>query len=280
MLIIVSLSLLLATPTPADEAATYAAAGEAHLERAAIPGDHQLDEFDGAHKNFDSAYLVAEDPRYLCRALQVAEVVLARVAFTSDQERLSWAEVRQDDLDRLRQDAGKTRRANCRFDGASAPVQRRVALLTDADMPPPGAPLSATPESRGLKLSGPTRAPRRRDQAQMAVGATFTGLGLGFIGVMVGALSVQAQQAEAMRAIFDRARTAGELSDVDRGRADDLLADSIQTRHVAIGVGIAGAATLTTGITLLATRKLAARRFAVLPHGGPFGGGATVRLRF
>ncbi len=114
----------------------------------------------------------------------------------------------------------------------------------------------------------------------MAVGATFTGLGLGFIGVMVGALSVQAQQAEAMRAIFDRARTAGELSDVDRGRADDLLADSIQTRHVAIGVGIAGAATLATGITLLATRKLAARRFAVLPHGGPFGGGATVRLRF
>ena len=119
MLIIVSLALLLAAPTPADEAATYAAAGEVHLERAAIPGDHQLDEFDGAHKNFDSAYLVAEDPRYLCRALQVAEVVLARVAFTSDQERLSWAEVRQDDLDRLRQDAGKTRRANCRFDGAA-----------------------------------------------------------------------------------------------------------------------------------------------------------------
>ena len=44
MLIIVSLSLLLATPTPADEAANYAAAGEAHLERAATPGDHQLDE--------------------------------------------------------------------------------------------------------------------------------------------------------------------------------------------------------------------------------------------
>lgn len=279
MLILVSLSLLLAAPTPTDEAATYAAAGEAHLERAAIPGDHQLDEFEGAHKNFDSAYLVAEDPRYLCRALQVAEVVLARVAFASDQERLSWAELRQDDLERLRQDAAQTRRANCRFDAASAPIQRRVALLTDADVPP-GDPLLATPDGRGLEVSGPTRAPRRRDQAQMAVGATFTGLGLGFIGVMVGALSVQAQQAEAMRAIFDRARTAGELSEVDRGRADDLLADSIQTRHVAIGVGIAGAATLATGITLLATRKLAARRFAVLPHGGPFGGGATVRLRF
>ena len=88
------------------------------------------------------------------------------------------------------------------------------------------------------------------------------------------------REAAAMRAIFDRARAAGELSDLDRGRAEDLRADSVQTRNVAIGVGLTGAATLATGITLLATGKRAARRFAVLPHGGPFGGGAALRLRF
>ena len=48
-----------------------------HLERAAVPGEQQLDEFDGAHKNFDLAYLTANDPGHLCRALQVAELVLA-----------------------------------------------------------------------------------------------------------------------------------------------------------------------------------------------------------
>lgn len=280
MVVFALASILLAAPTPADDAANYAATGEAHLQRAATPGEHQLDEFEGAHKNFDSAYLVGDDPRYLCRALQVTEVVLARVAFASDQERLSWAELRDDDLDRLKQDAAKTRRENCRFDATAASAQRRVAMFTDADMPQ-GA--SSSPEHLArprFEPARPTPAQPRGARAQTAVGATFTGLGLGFVSLTAGALALHAQQAAAMRAIFDRARAAGELSDADRGRVEDLRADSIQTRNVAIGLGITGAATLATGITLLATGKRAARRFAVLPHGGPFGGGAALRLRF
>lgn len=282
MVTIVLVSLLFAAPTPADEAASLAATGEAHLQRAATPGDHQLDEFEGAHKNFDSAYLVGDDPRYLCRALQVTEVVLERVAFASDQERLSWAELRDDDLARLKQDAAKTGRENCRFDTSAAPTQRRVAMLTDADAPR-AEPSRTVPEHLArppFEAARPTQARRRGAQAQTAVGAAFTGLGVGLVGLMAGALGLQAQQAAGMRAIFDRARAAGELSDLDRGRVEDLRVDSVQTRHVAIGAGIAGAATLATGITLLATGKRAARRFAVLPHGGPFGGGATLRLRF
>ncbi len=282
MVAVLFVSLLFAAPTTADEAASFAATGEAHLQRAATPGDHQLDEFEGAHKNFDSAYLVGDDPRYLCRALRVTEVVLARVAFASDQERLSWAELRDDDLDRLKQDAAKTRRENCRFDASAAPAQRRVAMFTDADAPR-AAPSSTAPDHLTrppFEPARPTRPQRRSARAQTAVGATFTGLGLGLVGLMAGALGVQARQAAAMRAIFDRARAAGELSDLDRGRAEDLRADSVQTRNVAIGVGLTGAATLATGITLLATGKRAARRFAVLPHGGPFGGGAALRLRF
>jgi hypothetical protein len=280
MVIVVFVSLLLAGPTPADEAASLAANGEAHLQRAATPGDHQLDEFEGAHKNFDSAYLVGDDPRYLCRALQVTEVVLARVAFASDQERLSWVELRDDDLARLKQDAAKTRRENCRFDASAAPMLRRVAMLTDADAP--RAEPSSTALERLAQPLEPTRPipVQRGARAQTAVGATFTGLGLGLVGLMAGAIGLQAQQAAAMRSIFDRARAAGELSDLDRDRADDLRADSVQTRNVALAGGITGAATLATGITLLATGKRAARRFAVLPHGGPFGGGATLRLRF
>lgn len=272
--------ILLAAPMPADDAANYAATGEAHLQRAATPGEHQLDEFEGAHKNFDSAYLVGDDPRYLCRALQVTEVVLARVAFASDQERLSWAELRDDDLDRLKQDAARTRRENCRFDATAAPAQRRVAMFTDADMPHGASPWPehlARPPSEPAR---PTQAQPRGARAQIAVGATFTGLGLGLVSLTAGALALHAQQAAAMRAIFDRARAAGKLSDVERGRAEDLRAYSVQTRNVAIGVGITGAAALATGITLLATRKRAARRFAVFPHGGPFGGGAALRLRF
>ena len=73
MLAIALLPIMFVAPaelSPQDQAATYAAAAEAHLERAALPGEQQLDEFDGAHTNFDLAYLMAFDPAHLCRALQ------------------------------------------------------------------------------------------------------------------------------------------------------------------------------------------------------------------
>ena len=49
MLAIALLSVMFVAPGDvSSQAETYVAAGEAHLERAAVPGDQQLDDFDGA----------------------------------------------------------------------------------------------------------------------------------------------------------------------------------------------------------------------------------------
>lgn len=156
MLAIALVSVMFVAPTepsPQDQAKIYAAAAEAHLERA-VPGDQQLDELDGAHKNFDLAYLTTDDTRHLCRALQVAELALATVTFTDPQARLSWEEVQRDDLEGPRKQAATTERANCRHDAQGQAQQPRVAVLTDADFPPPAAPRASSPADSGQRAAG------------------------------------------------------------------------------------------------------------------------------
>src|SRR5690606_318956 len=77
------------------------------------------------------------DAKYLCRALAAAELALHTATFTTKQERLSWEELRRDDLTRLREDAAENERANCRYDASGKPSPPRVAMLTDADAPAP-----------------------------------------------------------------------------------------------------------------------------------------------
>jgi hypothetical protein len=265
-----------AEPSPQDQARTYAAAAEAHLERAAVRGDQQLDEFDGAHKNFDLAYLTADDTGHLCRALHVAELALTTVTFTDAQARLSWEEVQHDDLERLRKRAAETGRANCRYDARGEPQRPRVAVLTDADFPPPVAPhmLSPAPSERlTIDPLAPTPAQPRRWRTQTTVGAIFTGAGVGLVGVFAGAIGLRARYAEELRGIADNADITGELTASDRDRAAQINADSLQARNVAIGVGVTGAASLATGVALLATRKKTPRAVSL-------GGGAVLRLRF
>jgi hypothetical protein len=290
MLAIVLLPFIIAAPAssspkgdPNAQAEIYAAAGEGHLERAATPGERQLDEFEEAHKNFDLAYLTADDARHLCRALFAAEVALSTADFAEDQARLSWEEVRRDDLDRLRKNAAETRRSNCRFDAKGEPQRPRLAVMDDAEfslMSPPASSRSSHGDALQSDQAGPTPMQRRRWNAQTAAGAVFTGAGVGLVGVLAGVIGLQVRQAEAMRDIFDNARATGSLSDVDRGRADAIKADGIQTRNVAIGVGVAGAVSLVTGVALLATRTKAMRPVALLPYGGLLGGGAMLRMRF
>jgi hypothetical protein len=131
-----------------------------------------------------------------------------------------------------------------------------------------------------LDLSGSTPAARRRWQARTAAGAVLTGAGVGLAGVVAAMIGLRVRQAEELRDIFDNARATGDLSDLDRSRAETIKADSIQTRNVAIGAGVAGAASLATGIALLVTRKSTSRGVALVPYGGPLGGGAVLRLRF
>jgi|JI10StandDraft_1071094.scaffolds.fasta_scaffold27589_5 hypothetical protein len=286
MLAIALLSVMFVAPaevSPQEQARIYAAAGEAHLERAAVPGEQQLDEFDGAHKNFDLAYLTANDPGHLCRALQVAELVLATVTFTDPQPRLSWEELQREDLERLRKDAAQTGRANCRHDARVEPQRPRVAVLTDADFSTPVAPRASSPaDSERLSIDplAPTPTQRRRWKAQTAAGAILTGAGVGLVGMLAGAIGLRVRYAEELRGIANNADITGALAASDRGRAAQINADSLQTRNVAIGVGVAGAVSLATGIALLSTRKKAPHAVALMPYAGPLGGGAVLRLRF
>ena len=286
MLAIPLLSIMFVAPAelpPQAQAGIYAALGEAHLERAALPSEQQLDEFDGAHKNFDLAYLTVFEPAHLCRALQVADLVLATVTFTDPQPRLSWEEVQRDDIKRLREDAAQTGRANCRHDAHGQPQRPRVAVLTDADFPPPTAPRTSSPADTGRLLIeplAPTPTQRRRWKVQTVAGAIFTGAGVGLVGVLAGAIGLRVRYAEELRGIANNADDKGDLAASDRERAAQINTDSLQARNTAIGVGVASAISLATGVALLATRKKAPRAVALMPYAGPLGGGAALRLRF
>ena len=286
MLATALLSVMFVAPaqvSPQEQARIYAVVGQAHLERAAVSGEQQLDEFDGAHKNFDLAYLTAYDPGHLCHALQVAELVLATVTFTDPQPRLSWEEVRRDDLHRLQKDAVQTGRSNCRHDAHGEPQRPRVAVFTDNDFSPPVVPRSrslADSERLAIDLPEPTPRQPRRWNIQTVAGAIFTGAGVGLVGVLAGAIGLQVRNAAKLRDLANHAVVAGALTDAERDRAADIRADSLQIRNVALSVGVAGAASLATGVALLATRKKRPRAVALIPYGGPLGGGAVLRLRF
>lgn len=283
MLTLAILPLIFAVVAPAEQAevpqdaATYAAAGEEHLKRATTSTENQLDEFQSAHTNFDSAYLVDGATKYLCRALDVADLTLRAATFADEQERGFWQETRQDDLDRLQQDAAETGRANCRFDAPDKPP--RVALL-DADTPPALAP--TTSALHAADKGFPPSIAERRSRAQTGVGAVFTGAGIGLLGVLAGVLELERQRAGEVRGVIDAAKAEHRgYTPAEERRYFDLRDDLIRGRDVAIGVGVAGLVSLGTGVALLATRKKTrSRTYALQPYGGPQGAGAVLRLRF
>lgn len=238
----------------------YVAAGDAYVKLAALPGVDRRDALDQAHVNYDSDYMVTRSPRSLCSALGIAELVVEEGGFADDSEAEYWRDNVRDDLDRLLTDARTTRRPNCRFDGLGAPSRPRVAMLTDE------------------AFHGPD--PRRWRRHTIA-GGVFTGVGLGLSGVLIGALAVQGSNTATLRAMNERALAEGrDFTGTEVEYARRLYADGVRAQQVAIGVGIAGAITLTTGVALLATRKKTSRRFAIQPYGGLVGGGAMFRVQF
>lgn len=137
------LALVLVLSAPTGDAATaesFAASGEAHLLEAVSDG-HPLDAFDEAHKNFETAFLLGDDSRYLCRAVETAELAL-RTATMNKDTRTSWQEIWRDDMKRLRAEATKQGRANCRYHGQGDRLPPRVELLADAGGPPATEPAS------------------------------------------------------------------------------------------------------------------------------------------
>ncbi len=289
MLAIVFLSLVLsepqiATATGVSQAETFAAAADAHLKLATTSAERPLDEFHNAHTKFDAAFLVDGATVYLCRALAVADLALRTATFTDEQERLSWEETRRDDLDRLRDDAAQTGRANCRYGATGKP---RVVLLAADDPPalaaddlaadpPLSTPLAAPP------ATVPSRRQLHRDRAHTAMGAVFTGAGIGMLGILAGVLQLERQRAGEIRGIIDAAKAEHRgYTPAEERRYFDLRDDLLRGRDVAIGVGVAGLVSLGTGVALLATRKKTrSRTYALQPYAGPQGAGAVLRLRF
>ena len=147
---VISLALAVGPPE------TLAAAGEAHLRRAtALRVEERLPELEAAHRDFEAAYLKAdEDPRYLCRALAAAEFALRSAPFRDEQERVFWQELRDDDLQQLKNDAKRQGRANCRFDAAGEAVTRGKPRPLVAARPP--APPVSDPPASDAPASDPS----------------------------------------------------------------------------------------------------------------------------
>ena len=295
MLAIVFLSLVLSEPpigttTGVSQAESFAAAADAHLRLATTSAERPLDEFHNAHTKFDAAFLVDGATVYLCRALAVADLALRTATFTDEQERMSWEETWRDDLDRLRDDAAQTGRANCRYGATGKP---RVVLLAADDPPglaaddpaadpPLSTPLAAPPAAVHRALTVPSRRQVHRARAHTAVGAVFTGAGIGMLGILAGVLQLERQRAGEIRGIIDAAKAEHRgYTPAEERRYFDLRDDLLRGRDVAIGVGVAGLVSLGTGVALLATRKKTrSRTYALQPYGGAQGAGAVLRLRF
>ena len=249
-----------------------------------MSGVVRRDELDQAHVNLDSAYLTSNETRHLCRALQVAEMTIAEGNFEGEQEEKFWQDIRDDDVRRLREDARATRRRNCRFgpDGASRKVA--VALLPDPERGPqtPPVDLRKEPAIPVDAVDAPIQrgSVDRRWRVQTASGAALVGVGVGSLGLLIGVLKVHRRQAQAMERMNEDAAAAGGFSPAGLVQHDRIYADARFTRGAAIGLGVMTAATLSTGVALLVSRKRATRTVAISPYGGLHGGGATLRLRF
>ena len=260
----------------------FAEAGDAFAKLAEVPGVSRRSELDRAHTNYDSAYLATKNPSRLCLALKLAERVVREGEFNDADQASYWRDNVDDDLRRLQADARTTQRANCRFDKSGSPRTLVVATLTDDDF---AEQPSSTPRDEGPKVDQqpPARTPEtRRWRAQTASGAVLTGLGLGFIGALAGVLELQSQHASAMRRMSSSVKAEGRdtFTDGEWQEFNELRDSGRQLRNAAIGVGVAGVISLTTGVALLATRQKFSRKFDLQPHGGPLGGGVLLRVRF
>lgn len=263
-----------------EHAERFVDAGEAYLRLAGQPDVRVRDELLGAHTNFESAFIASEDSKQLCRALRIAERVVREGQFDHAEQQKFWAELVEADLVRLAEDATKRKTANCRFDAAGRRLEP-IALIADDD--PPHVPAERVEVARPAVPAppGPTSRDHRRMRARTAGGGALLGLGLGFIGLTTGAVVMHGIQLAALGRLRDAAAAGGGLSNAESDLVPGLRADALESRAAAIGLGLAGAATFIPGVVLLARRHRVWRRdVALVPHGGPRGVGAVLRLNF
>ena len=267
-----------------EAAERFVDAGEAYLRLAGQPDVRVRDELLGAHTNFESAFIASDDSKQLCRALRIAERVVRKGQFDHVEQQKFWAELVAADQARLAADATKKRAANCRFDAAGRRLEP-IALINDDDppRPMPGDLVEIVAGPTPSESTSPRPRPRdaRRSRARTAAGATLLGLGLGFIGLTTGAAVTHGIQLATLDRLRDSAPARGGLTEEEKNLVPQLGADGFDSRAAAIGFGMAAAATFIPGVVLLARRHQVWRRtVAFVPHGGPRGAGAVLRLNF
>ena len=266
------IAALTASAAAHHDAGAYAAAANDYLKLASLPRADGETALKQAHLNLDAAFVQTSDVVHLCHALGVARRRIAMGGFKSDQARLSWEERAADDEARL---AGV--HGHCPSASASPPPQ--LLDVASSATPPRDEPPTPTAMPAGRASVRLDRVGERRRRAQTAAGATLTGLGLGFGGLMGLTLALHVQQLAALRKAND-VPDGFTYSTSDQSMLAKLHDDARLTQAASIGLGVASAVVLGTGIGLLASRRRAPRSMALVPHGGRHGGGVMLRLRF
>lgn len=121
----------------------------------------------------------------------------------------------------------------------------------------------------------------RRYRAQTAAGAVFVSAGVASLGVAVGALAIQIQDVQDVRAKYERiAAEKREPSPAEDSWARERLESATQAKFVVIGTSVASGVALAIGGALLGTRKRFTRPVAVRPYGSALGAGFFLRGEF
>lgn len=256
------------------DAREYVQAADTYLALSSLPGVDVDDALGRAHFDLEAAFSSTQQASHLCRALQLARGRLARGADDDAQKRqrrLFWEETVAEDLERLAEAGGE---AIC------PPGQgQRVDLLVADGSPAAAAPSSPIEATPAPKVDDAPRPVERRLRARRAAGFALTGVGVSFAGLMGGALAGYLKYYAVIQAAGDKPEGFVYPGDQQAtlGRAH---ADAQVLQGLAAGLGVASAATLATGIGLLASQKRTARRMALLPSSVPRGGGLVLRLQF
>lgn len=239
-------------------AQAYEQAANAYIVLSSLPTADEDAALHQAHLNLELAHATTGERAHLCRALDLASRRRDRTP-ADDPQRAAWEEAAADDLAELARIGGTCPARPPQIDALIDPSPQTAPVPAPRNQPPRPAPHST--------------------HARTAAGITLTSMGLAFAGLMGGALVAFDRGLDALHRAADV--PDGYLYPADEQHAlHRLHADTRLAQGAAIGLGIASAATLATGIGLLASRRHASRPIALLPTAGPQGGALTFRLRF
>ena len=226
----------------------FTLAGETYLQLARRPDVRPRDELYNAHTHFENAFLIGSGAEHLCRALRIAERVLADGVFDDDQEPIFWREVADFDLSQLADDARRSGRPNCRFDAAGHP-RPPVLLLTDADLPPP-PPSTPAPPTPQPPPALPATHPSGR--GLLITGGVLLGTAAALGGGATAAFVRRDALVDQERALAANAAALG-YADTATLNAQAALGDGIRAAHrLMLGTAITSGITAGTAAVLLA----------------------------